>query len=159
MIVESPIGNLEVHATYCGLESVQFIDPSVESPGDKPHSLERRTAELLNQYFDGSHCSPFNQEIPLYLKGTAFQVMVWNALLKIPYGEQVSYKEFAASLGRADAVRAVGTAIGMNPLPVVIPCHRVIGSDGRLHGYLAGTEVKRWLLQHEQGSRIPVLSA
>ena len=75
--------------------------------------------------------------------------MVWNALLRIPYGDKISYQEFAASFGAANAVRAVGAAIGKNPLPIIIPCHRVIGSDGAMRGYLGGVAIKRWLLDHE----------
>ena len=153
MILTSPVGQLDILATYCGLESLEFkrnIDDSIMAP-TKPHSLEKRAAQMLTEYFKGEHRAPFNQELPLYLKGSAFQITVWNALLKIPYGERVSYNEFATSFGLGDAARAVSTAIEKNPLPIIIPCHRVTGSEEQLRSYLGGIKTRQWLLEHEQG--------
>ena len=153
MKLSSPIGPIKLHATYCGLQSVTFIDESAEqlepasNTGD--HPLEQKTAKLLGAYFEGEFKTAFNLELPLYLRGTAFQVMVWNALLRIPYGDKISYQEFAASFGAANAVRAVGAAIGKNPLPIIIPCHRVIRSSGRIEGYKWGSVRKSALIGWE----------
>ena len=87
--------------------------------------------------------------MPLAPRGTVFQLAVWNELLKIPWGETISYAELAWRIGKPSAVRAVGAANGANPIPVIIPCHRVIGSNGSLTGYGGGIERKQWLLAHE----------
>lgn len=92
--------------------------------------------------------------LPLSLEGTAFQESVWNAILKVPYGTTLSYRELAARIGRPEAVRAVGAAVGSNPIPIIVPCHRILGSNGRLTGFAGGLKVKERLLELE-GSRIP----
>ena len=89
-------------------------------------------------------------DVPLAPEGTAFQRDVWNALLRIPYGETTTYGQLAQTIGRPSAVRAVGAANGQNPIPIIIPCHRVIGSDGRLVGFGGGLNVKRFLLALER---------
>lgn len=88
------------------------------------------------------------------LEGTDFQKSVWNAIVQIPYGTTLSYRELAARIGRPEAVRAVGGAVGANPVPIVVPCHRVLGSDGKLTGFAGGLNVKERLLELE-GARIP----
>ena len=103
---------------------------------------------LLACYFDGDLA--FSPEIPLDRRGTEFQVSVWNAIEAIPAGERLSYRDLAASIGRPEAVRAVGGAVGANPLSIVVPCHRVVGTDGSLTGYAGGMDVKRYLLDHER---------
>ena len=106
----------------------------------------RAATDQLQAYFAGELQSfDFDME----LRGTDFQVSVWNALLTIPYGETISYGELARRIGRPSASRAVGAANGANPIPVVVPCHRVIGKDNSLTGYASGIDVKRWLLEHE----------
>jgi methylated-DNA-[protein]-cysteine S-methyltransferase len=104
----------------------------------------------LSEYFEGRR-----REFDLALspEGTPFQKAVWEELCRIPYGERVSYSEIARRIGRPEAVRAVGAANGANPIAVVIPCHRVVGSDGSLTGYGSGLPVKSWLLDHETGMR------
>jgi len=92
-------------------------------------------------------------DLPLRFSGTPFQERVWNALLAIPYGEVRSYLDIARALGDPKAVRAVGAANGSNPISIVVPCHRVIGSDGSIVGYGGGIDRKRWLLAHERGER------
>ena len=89
-------------------------------------------------------------EVPLDLSGAAFQMSVWRALLEIPYGGTTTYRQLAALAGRPAAVRAAGAANGANPLPILVPCHRVIGSNGSLTGYGGGLAAKRWLLELEQ---------
>jgi methylated-DNA-[protein]-cysteine S-methyltransferase len=102
---------------------------------------------ILERYFSGDHTSI--DAVPVELNGTDFQKRVWQALRRIPSGSTISYAELARRIGEPAAVRAVGAANGANPVAVVVPCHRVIGSDGSLTGYGGGLERKRWLLAHE----------
>ena len=106
-----------------------------------------QAAEMLREYFDGKRKS--FDGLPLRAEGTAFQKKVWDALLTIPYGETRSYKEQAIIVGNEKACRAVGTANGKNPISIIIPCHRVIGSDGSLTGYGGGLDIKKALLELE----------
>lgn len=108
------------------------------------------SATQLEEYFAGTR-RVF--ELPLDLRGTPFQIRTWSALAEIPYGTTVSYGEQARRLDVPRAARAVGAANGSNPLPIVLPCHRVIGADGSLTGYGGGLDMKRWLLAHEAGER------
>jgi methylated-DNA-[protein]-cysteine S-methyltransferase len=105
--------------------------------------------QQLAQYFAGERTS---FDLKLHMDGTAFQRTVWRALTEIPYGETISYGELARRIGRPDRARAVGTANGQNPIAVIVPCHRVIGADGKLVGYGGGLENKRLLLDLEQGA-------
>jgi methylated-DNA-[protein]-cysteine S-methyltransferase len=100
----------------------------------------------LAEYFDGSRTE---FEVELTPAGTVFQQQVWNELRRIRFGQTATYREVAERIGRPAAVRAVGTANGRNPISIVVPCHRVLGSDGTLTGYAGGLEAKRWLLAHE----------
>jgi methylated-DNA-[protein]-cysteine S-methyltransferase len=104
------------------------------------------TQQQLTEYFAGQR-QTFT--IPLNLKGTEFQLAVWNELLRVPYGDTITYAELARRIGRPAAIRAVGAANGANPIPVIVPCHRVIGSNGTLTGYGGGIERKQWLLALE----------
>jgi methylated-DNA-[protein]-cysteine S-methyltransferase len=114
-------------------------------PADEPFADVRRQ---LSEYFDGER-DEF--DVPLGMTGTPFQRRVWQALQRIPYGETTTYGELARRLGRPSASRAVGLANGRNPIAVIVPCHRVIGSDGSLTGYGGGVERKRLLLELEAG--------
>ncbi|KAB7744634.1 methylated-DNA--[protein]-cysteine S-methyltransferase [Nostocoides sp. F2B08] len=130
-------------------------DPPLDGAWGTPvraedHPVLGPAATQLAEYVDGARTE---FALPLRPAGTAFQRDVWAALLAIPYGVTRSYREQAESLGRPNAVRAVGAANGRNPIPVVIPCHRVIGSGGALTGYAGGTTLKRALLDLESGSR------
>ncbi len=107
--------------------------------------------EAVSRYFAGE--LQVIDTLPVQTGGTSFQRNVWRALREIPCGATVSYAQLAERIGRPSAVRAVGLANGSNPIPVVVPCHRVIGSDGSLTGYGGGVERKRWLLQHEKGAQ------
>jgi O-6-methylguanine DNA methyltransferase len=109
-------------------------------------TLLDQTQQELDQYFAGSP-NPFT--IPLDMQGTPFQMSVWHALLEIPRGETRSYADIARAIGKPAAVRAVGLANSANHLAIIVPCHRVIGADGRLTGYGGGIDNKRWLLEHE----------
>lgn len=122
------------------------------SKATKLHSDDPYLFGIFNQlkeYFAGTR-KEFN--VPLDIEGTDFQKKVWNELQKIPYGKTISYKSLAEKLGDVKAIRAVGKANGQNPIPIIIPCHRVIGSDGSLTGYVGGLDVKEKLLEIE-GSR------
>ena len=149
-IVSSPLGPLLLTAEDCGLTGIQFLDGKDAPP--TPHNLIESRAPFkeairqLQAYFQGK-LKTF--DLPLSPKGTAFQLKVWKALCDIPYGTTISYGEQAKRIGKPSAARAVGRANGCNPLPIVIPCHRVIGSDGRLVGYAGGLPIKDYLLHLE----------
>ncbi len=113
------------------------------------HPVLDAAVDELAEYLEGRRA---RFTLPVAPEGTEFQRAVWRTLLEIPHGETRTYGWVAARVGRPDAVRAVGTAIGRNPIGIVIPCHRVIGADGSLTGYAGGLDAKRWLLSHEKGS-------
>ena len=153
MIIETPIGALRaVFDEEERLRELGFVRrESFTLSGVEKQSKARDGAKTalhreLEEYFAGSRRS---FTIPLAPRGTPFQLAVWNALLEIPYGDTVSYGDLAFRIGKPAAVRAVGAANGANPIPVIIPCHRVIGSNGSLTGYGGGIERKQWLLALE----------
>ncbi len=157
MPYESPVGTLMLVAGAAGLRAVLWPDDDAARVGLALTTAPRGSAPVLAQaarqldeYFAG-HRAGF--DLPLELYGTAFQRATWRALAEIPYGETRTYAEQAARLGRPRAARAVGAANARNPLSIVLPCHRVVGSDGRLRGFAGGPEVKASLLAHEQRSR------
>jgi methylated-DNA-[protein]-cysteine S-methyltransferase len=151
MRVESPVGPLVLAASDEGLHAIEF-QPSrhpVARDGTwqgGEHPLLRRAAAQLGEYFAGARRT---FDLPLAPRGTSFQLAVWRALAAIPYGATISYTELASRVGRPAAVRAVGAANGRNPLPIVLPCHRVIGADGSLTGFGGGLPAKRFLLELE----------
>src|SRR5690348_12436191 len=150
-VVDSPIGPLGLVASGQGLRAVLFGGHGIRAEGRSPVLAE--AARQLDAYFTGDLVT-FDLELELH--GTAFQRRCWLALASIPYGQTVSYGEQARRLGLgADAARAVGAANGRNPLPIVLPCHRVIGADGSLTGFGGGLPVKRFLLEHE-GALLPL---
>ena len=150
--IDSPIGPLGLVATDQGLRAVSWRGEgtSVKLPPDmldgSDHPVLARAAEQIAEYFDGDRTS---FDLPLDLRGTDFQVAAWRALGDIPYGTTRSYSEQAALIGRPKAVRAIGQANGRNPVPIVLPCHRVIGANGSLVGFGGGLDTKTLLLQHE----------
>ncbi len=149
-VVASPIGPLRIVAVegaLCGIHLPGHHDPAAVAGEERPgEPVLRESARQLEEYFRGERRQ---FDLPLRLEGTPFQVAAWKALLAIPFGQTRSYGEQARALGRPTATRAVGAANGRNPFTIVVPCHRVVGSDGRLTGYAGGLPVKRWLLQHE----------
>jgi AraC family transcriptional regulator, regulatory protein of adaptative response / methylated-DNA-[protein]-cysteine methyltransferase len=158
--IESPLGELIAGATEEGVCLLEFTDRNRAARECKDlvrllkQPLEERVNQhlstLINQleeYFEGSR-KEFS--LPLVTPGTDFQNEVWRELLKIPYGTTRSYQQQAAALKKSDSVRAVANANGMNRISIVIPCHRVIGSNGRLTGYGGGLKRKSWLLNHEK---------
>jgi methylated-DNA-[protein]-cysteine S-methyltransferase len=149
MVIDTPIGAL--HAVFDDEERLAELgfESSSRRVFESSSSTTGRLDDLKTQltgYFSGTRKS---FDIPLAPKGTPFQLAVWNALLEIPYGDTVTYAELARRIGKPSAVRAVGAANGANPIPVIIPCHRVIGSNGTLTGYGGGIERKQWLLALE----------
>ena len=146
-VVDSPIGPLGLVASQHALERVLFDGDRIRPEGRSP--VLEATALQLEAYFGGEL---IDFDLPLDLHGTEFQRRCWLALSSIPYGQTVSYGEQARRLGLGpDAARAVGAANGQNPLPIVLPCHRVIGANGALTGFGGGLETKRALLDLEQG--------
>lgn len=141
--LSSPVGTLEIHADEHALLSVQFCDSALPA---EENALTRETRAQLNAYFLGEL---MQFDLPLKPTGTAFQQQVWQQLIRIPYAETCSYKEVAEQVGQIKAMRAVGAANGRNPIAIIVPCHRVIGSNGRLTGYAGGLQRKAWLLEHE----------
>lgn len=111
--------------------------------------MESQFIKQLDEYFNRKR-TVF--DLPLDLQGTEFQLRVWNELLKIPFDRTITYKELALKLGNLKAIRAVGTANGANPVSIIVPCHRVIGSDGSLTGYAGGLWRKKWLLEFESST-------
>jgi len=150
--VESPLGEILLTATEAGLCGLYFHDqrylPNAREEWKRDDAKFGTIREQLEAYFSGRSLT---LDVPLdFVKGTPFQREVWNALRHIPLGETWTYGQLANRLGRLKAMRAVGAAVGRNPLSLIVPCHRVIGSSGSLTGYAGGLERKRWLLAHEQ---------
>lgn len=148
--LDSPVGILTVAATDAGLHAIEF--PRNRHPADRQgwaegdHAVIEAAAGQLQDYFAG-RLKVF--DLPLAPRGTDFQRMVWRTLAGIGYGETISYAQLAQRVGRPTAMRAVGAANGRNPLPIVLPCHRVIGADGSLTGFGGGLPTKQFLLQFE----------
>ena len=141
---KSPLGWLEIECEDHKLQRVEYMDKDPGSGSKDDLILE--TKSQLKEYFRGAR-QEFN--LPLNPQGTNFQLKVWEELRKIPAGKTTTYLQVAKNTGDAGALRAVGTANGKNPLPIIIPCHRVIGQDGNLIGYAGGLWRKKWLLRHE----------
>jgi methylated-DNA-[protein]-cysteine S-methyltransferase len=145
---QSPIGVLEIAGTNEGIYSILFTDQEKPVNNDKegiPKVLVD-CYDQLDEYFKGLRTS---FTFPYLFEGTEFQKKVWNALTGIPFAQTGSYRDIAVSIGNEKAVRAVGSANGKNKLTIVVPCHRIIGSNRKLTGYAGGLWRKEWLLQHE----------
>lgn len=144
--LNSPVGWLEITADADGLRSIEFLkqQPLSTPAVDNPHL--KRAYKQLGEYFSGERA---RFDLTLNLSGSDFQRAVWQKLSDIPFGSTVSYGDIATAVGNPKASRAVGMANNRNPLPIVIPCHRVIGRDGQMVGYGSGLDIKRKLLEHE----------
>lgn len=142
---ESPIGWLQIVGTNEGIERIDVVERG-EDQNEKVAEPLMQSLEELEQYFQKKRTS---FSMPLKLVGTPFQLRVWEALQTIPYGQTVSYADIAKQIGQPKAVRAVGNAVGNNPITIVVPCHRVVRTGGGLGGYAWGIEKKKWLLAHE----------
>jgi methylated-DNA-[protein]-cysteine S-methyltransferase len=157
MYMDSPVGALKLVAHDHALVAVMWDNEDhkrvrlAELIEDHQHPILLRVKKQLEQYFAGQR-QQF--DLPLDFQGTDFQQQVWQTLLTIPYGETRSYKEIAVQIGNEKAVRAVGAANGRNPISIIAPCHRVIGSSGALVGFAGGLDKKQILLSLEQ-SQIP----
>jgi methylated-DNA-[protein]-cysteine S-methyltransferase len=143
---DSKIGLLEITGTTKAITGVNFADKKQTADRDIPEILRECRAQL-DEYFRGKR-TEFT--LKLMLEGTDFQKKVWKQLLKIRYGQTVSYKDVALGIGSEKSVRAVGGATGRNNIDIIVPCHRVIGTSGRLVGYGGGLWRKVWLLNHEK---------
>lgn len=156
-VLESPVGRLTVVASDQGVRAIFWQDAAkplernlgfgsiLKAPD---HPLCALVSSQLDEYFRGARKT---FEIPLIPEGTRFQIAAWNRLSEIPYGQTISYEEQAIRLGGKEKVRAVGRANGMNPIPILIPCHRVIGKNGSLTGFGGGLAIKSFLLNLESG--------
>lgn len=142
-VVETSVGEITLCADETGICAVKFGAQS-ERTDDSP--LLDHAQRELEEYFAGRRRA---FSVPLSIHGTPFQEKVWRALTEIPYGETISYGELARRIGNEKACRAVGMANHVNPIPIIIPCHRVVGANGRLTGYGGGLEIKRILLETE----------
>jgi methylated-DNA-[protein]-cysteine S-methyltransferase len=145
----SPIGLLEITSTDDAITSVQFVDGKSQPESALNPVCLRNCRAQLDDYFKGN-LKDF--DLPLQLEGTQFQVQIWNELARIPYGKVTSYFSLARKVGNPNAVRAIGNANSKNKLCLVLPCHRVIGNDGKLVSYAGGLTRKQWLLEHEQNN-------
>lgn len=143
----SSIGLIRIEGNEYGIRELKFVEEKLFPERDKLNHNILSLFTQLDEYFAGKRR---NFEIELEVIGTEFQKRVWNELLKIPYGEVVTYNDIALIVGDKKLVRAVASAIARNRLMIVIPCHRVIGSNGKLTGYAGGLERKSWLLNHEK---------
>ncbi len=152
--IDSPVGGLRLVAEELGLRTVWFLRGRSKEAPDKDWKEDAAffvdVVRQLRAYFAGE-LREF--EIPLLMEGTDFQKRVWKSLQTIPYGQTISYGELAKKIGDPKAVRAVGAANGQNPIPIIVPCHRVIGSNGSLTGFGGGLENKKKLLELESGQR------
>lgn len=144
---KSPLGPIKIVGSHDCILSLDFIDEELPGDSDLPFCL-KACVKQIDEYFKGNR-----REFLLNLDpaGTDFQRMVWRQLEKIPFGQVVTYREIAGVIGNPKASRAVGSANGKNPISIIIPCHRVIGSNGSLTGYGGGLWRKEWLIKYERG--------
>lgn len=154
---KTPIGIAKIEGDENGIQSISVLDDDVSNPLNIPKEIPTCLQECvtqLDQYFDNTRTT---FDLKLNPQGTAFQQSVWNELLKIPFGRTRTYLEQTKQLGDVKAIRAVASANGKNPIWIIIPCHRVVGSDGSLTGYAGGVWRKKWLLEHESGAKQQML--
>ncbi len=147
--LDTPVGELEITSSSDHLLSVLFVKTEKNVLDKQPvlkSEINEETKKQLNAFFK-KESNQFN--LPLHPAGTDFQKSVWNELIKIPFGTTISYLTLAKKLGDANSIRAAASANGKNPIAIIIPCHRVIGADGKLVGYSGDMWRKQWLLNHE----------
>jgi methylated-DNA-[protein]-cysteine S-methyltransferase len=153
-LYDSPLGELSLVASESGLSGL-YLAGQKHWPADSAAWLpdDGRGFQAIRRWLDAYFAKERVPPLPNldYVTGTPFQRNVWQALRDIPLGQTLSYGQLARQIGASKAVRAVGAAVGRNPLSIVIPCHRVVGANGSLTGYAGGLERKGWLLSHEQG--------
>ena len=148
LVVASPVGKLRLVASEKGLVAIDVRNNTqvVTAPNASAEAILIKTKKQLEQYFAGKRTS---FDVALDLVGTEFQVQAWRALCRIPFGKTISYGQQAANIKKPKAFRAVGSANGKNPIPIIVPCHRVVSSDGSLGGYSLGLKMKKQLLALE----------
>jgi methylated-DNA-[protein]-cysteine S-methyltransferase len=154
--ISTPVGSLTVFVSAKGLHRILWgneheIEESQQAlrsfKKDEHHPVLLKTIQALKEYFAGER---YTFDLPLVLNGTAFQMQAWQALRNIPYGQTLSYAEQAEKIGNRNKARAVGMANHYNPIPIIVPCHRVIGANGQLTGFAGGLELKEYLLNLEK---------
>lgn len=149
LVIASPVGKLRLVASEKGLVAIGVRSNTAHVETSKNTSAQailKKTKQQLDQYFAGKRTS---FDVALDLVGTEFQVKAWRALCRIPFGKTISYGQQAANIKKPKAFRAVGSANGKNPIPIIVPCHRVVASDGSLGGYSLGLKMKKQLLALE----------
>lgn len=146
-VIDSPVGKIEIIEENEKIIELNIYNEKENNIIEKDTKLLLETQKQLKEYFEGKRTK---FEIPLNPKGTEFMKKVWKELIKIPYGEVRTYKEIAEKVGNSKASRAVGMANNKNPIPIIIPCHRVIGSNNKLVGYALGLDMKKYLLDLER---------
>lgn len=144
---DTPVGKVTIFADKTNVTSIEF--GSIPGAAGNANAATDLAAAQLGEYFSGQRMA---FSIPLRLSGTPFQMAVWEELCRIPFGETRSYKEIAVRIGSPEACRAVGMANNRNPIPIIVPCHRVIGKNGNLTGYAGGLDIKFRLLQIEHNA-------
>ncbi|MFC7356084.1 methylated-DNA--[protein]-cysteine S-methyltransferase [Jejudonia soesokkakensis] len=149
--VQSPLGILEIKGDSAGIASVVFLDPKIEMDfSSETPSVLANAMSQLSEYFKGERTQ---FDVKLAPEGTDFQKKVWRQLQQIAFGTTQNYQQIANLLGNPKVIRAAASANGKNPIAIIIPCHRVIGSDGSLTGYAGGLHRKKWLLEHESPAK------
>ncbi len=154
--MSTPVGELTITASRHGVRAVHWghgADGSRDEAGPEAARILDTAVRQLAEYFDGSRRT---FDVPLDPVGTPFQQAAWAVLRTIPYGQTITYGEQARRLGDPNKSRAVGAANGSNPIGIIVPCHRVVGANGKLTGFAGGLENKAWLLRHEQGDQLPL---
>lgn len=145
----SPIGILQITGNEFGILSILFVDFAKENSKELSENLQN-CLQQLDEYFAKKR---INFDVKLHLVGTDFQIEVWKELQQISFGETISYIEQSKKMKKVSAIRAIASANGKNPVSIIVPCHRVIGKDGSLTGYMGGLWRKKWLLEHENPSQ------
>ncbi len=145
---KTPIGTAKIVGNENGINAVSVIEDEIKTSEVIPKYLQN-CVQQLNEYFNGTRTT---FDLKLNPQGTDFQQRVWNELLNVPFGKTRTYLEQSKKIGDVKAIRAVASANGKNPIWIIIPCHRIIGSDGSLTGYAGGLWRKKWLLEHENPS-------
>ena len=146
---KTPIGTAKIVGDKNGIQLVSVLNDQIETPSEIPNCLQNCVTQL-EEYFAGTRTE---FDLKLNPQGTVFQQSVWKELLNISFGKSRTYLEQTKQIGDPKAIRAVASANGKNPIWIIIPCHRVIGSDGSLTGYAGGVWRKKWLLEHESGTK------
>jgi methylated-DNA-[protein]-cysteine S-methyltransferase len=144
--IDSPIGFLRLTSDDHRLKSILFVDGGIDNDLSLPDILEKAALQI-NEYFEGKR---FRFDLDLEMEGTSFQQKVWKLIKMVGYGKTRTYGDIAKQMRSLGCSRAVGMANARNPLPIIIPCHRIVGNDGKMVGYSGGLERKKWLLVHEQ---------